>query len=545
MQRKYKNAVIAVLFTAGLIQRVSMENEISQKEMKEYTAFFDVPGTQMDKNNDVQDAIAEITGAKCQEIWLAGQTAEDAVASYIASGEYPDFISGNVALYEADALIPIDAYWEDYPNIRNYFSDENWDRLRQKDGHIYWIPQFGVVKDEAPEMLHEGEAFWIQTRVLKWAGYPDIRTVEEYFDLLEAYVKENPTSPNGEENIPFAILCDDWRYFCLENVPQFLDGYPNDGCCMVDPATHMVMDYNVTPTAKQYFQILNGAYHKGLIDPESFTQTYNEYLDKLSTGRVLGMVDQWWQFAYDVNDSLERMTEDGCGYVPLPITIDENITNQWHIKRGTELDVGTGLAVTISCEDVEGALQFVNDLMEEEVMRLRFWGIEGMDYMVDKQGVFYRTDEQRKRSRETGYVASHVCCYSYFPRIEGMLSDGINAFSPEYQQEEFLISLPKDIRACLEAYGCQNYVDMLENHESPGAWFPMYSYSDTLSLDQEAGRVWKEMEDVKKQYLPVVIMTEDFEDAWKQYMQAYEACQPEIFFAEMQEELERRLAASE
>ena len=57
------------------------------------------------------------------------------------------------------------------------------------------------------------------------------------------------------------------------------------------------------------------------VDPESFTQNYREYLEKLASGRVLGMVDQWWQFVYDVNDSLERMTAMGCGYVPLPITM--------------------------------------------------------------------------------------------------------------------------------------------------------------------------------------------------------------------------------
>ena len=33
-------------------------------------------------------------------------------------------------------------------------------------------------------MLHNGEAFWIQTRVLKWAGYPKITTIEQYFDLI-------------------------------------------------------------------------------------------------------------------------------------------------------------------------------------------------------------------------------------------------------------------------------------------------------------------------------------------------------------------------
>lgn len=129
---------------------------------------------------------------------------------------------GETALYEADALIPIDEYWDDYPNIKEYLSDEQWEKFRQPDGHIYWIPQFGVSHGDDVEMLHNGEAFSIQTRVLKWAGYPKITTIEQYFDLIESYVQANPTMPDGTENIPFTLLCDDWRYFCLENVPQFL-----------------------------------------------------------------------------------------------------------------------------------------------------------------------------------------------------------------------------------------------------------------------------------------------------------------------------------
>ena len=42
---------------------------------------------------------------------LVGQTSDQAIASYIAGGEYPDFISGNIDLYEANALIPVDEYW--------------------------------------------------------------------------------------------------------------------------------------------------------------------------------------------------------------------------------------------------------------------------------------------------------------------------------------------------------------------------------------------------------------------------------------------------
>lgn len=532
---------VTVVFAAGFF--FWQKNCVKHSEVKEFTAFFNVPGMERNVQNDIMDKIAEITGAKCHEIWLVGQTAYDAIASYIASGEYPDFISGDVTLYEAGALIPIDEYWENYPNIRNYMTNDEWNRFRQEDGHIYWIPQFGVVKEEATEVIHEGEAFWIQTRVLKWAGYPKINTVEQYFALIEAYMQANPYMENGEENIPFTILCDDWRYFCLENPPQFLDGYPNDGSCMVDPDTLTVLDYNVTETAKRYFEILNREYHAGMVDVESFTQTYDEYLDKLASGRVLGMVDQWWQFYYDIGSSLEHLNGQGYNYVPLPITMEEGIKNQWHVKRGNEFNVASGISITVDCEDVDGAMQFMNDLLGEEIMKLRFWGIEGEDYEVDEDGIFYKTVEQREEMGNAEYRAEHFCMYSYFPRLEGISADGINAYLPEYQPGEFFAGLSQDIKECFAAYGCKSYVDMLGTNEQPGPWYPMYSHSDMLTEETPAGKAWKEMGEIKQEYLPQVIMTDDFEGMWEQYMANYEACQPELFFDEMQKELERRIKA--
>lgn len=52
----------------------------------------------------------------------------------------------------------------------------------------------------------------------------------------------------------------------------------NDGSCIVDPDELKIVDYNTTPTAKRYFQKLNEEYQKGIVDPESFTQTYDEYI---------------------------------------------------------------------------------------------------------------------------------------------------------------------------------------------------------------------------------------------------------------------------
>ena len=97
--------------------------------------------------------LQEITGAKCKETWLTGQTAEEAVGTMIAGGEYPDFIDGGdgmAQLYDAGALVALDDYIDDYPNIKEYLTDQEWDKLRQEDGHIYWINQF-------PEHLRRGK----------------------------------------------------------------------------------------------------------------------------------------------------------------------------------------------------------------------------------------------------------------------------------------------------------------------------------------------------------------------------------------------------
>ena len=514
-------------------------------DVKEFTAFFAVPGSEINDDNEIQQMIADKTGVKVKETWLTGQTAEEAIGTLIAGGEYPDFIeggNGSIQLYEAGALVALDDYIEKYSNVKEFLTEQEWDALRQDDGHIYWIPQFSNIYGEEKECTHNDEAFWIQTRVLEWAGYPEVRTMDEYFDLIEKYNEANPTMEDGTANIPYTILCDDWRYFCLENAPQFLDGYPNDGSVIVDPKTQTIIDYNTTDTAVKYFKKLNEEYKKGIVDPESFTQTYDEYIAKISSGRVLGMIDQWWDFAYTGYDAIKAagLDKQGCSYVPLPITIDKSVKNQWHNSGGV-LNVSSGLAITTSCEDVDAAMKFVNDLLGQELHDLRFWGEKGVDYEVDENGEFYKTEEMRTKASDTAYKASHLCSYSYFPQWKGTSRDGINAMTPDGQPKEFYDGLAEDVKKCFDAYGVKTYVEMLGTSPAPGPWYPMYTFSSTMTTSTPGGTAWTKMGEIKHQYLPKVVMADDFDAAWDEYMKVYSDCNPEAFIAEMQKELDRRV----
>ncbi len=125
MKKRLVSAAVTVALFIGLIAGVTFKAS-DKKEIKHFTAFFSVEGDNIDPDNDIKQLIAEQIGAECEETWLVGQDKDDAINSLIATGEYPDFVLGETALYEADALIPIDEYWDDYPNIKEYLSDEQW-----------------------------------------------------------------------------------------------------------------------------------------------------------------------------------------------------------------------------------------------------------------------------------------------------------------------------------------------------------------------------------------------------------------------------------
>ena len=207
------------------------------------------------------------------------------------------------------------------------------------------------------------------------------------------------------------------------------------------------------------------------------------------------------------------------------------------------LNNSSGIAVTTSCEDPDRAFQFLSDIMEQDIHDLRFWGVEGVDYLVDEDGLYYRTQEMRDQLNDAQYKASHVCNYSYMPQWLGTSKDGKNAMQPAEQASEFYAGLSEPLANCFKAYNAGGYPDMVgSEYMETGIWYPMYSYSNNMDNSTPGGVAWTKMGETKHEWLPKVVMAGNFDSEWDTYMDAYSKCKPEDFFAEMQEELERRAA---
>lgn len=517
---------IILSLLAGIILVISLvlyNKEINDdyEEYKEFTAFFGFSGLghESNKNNRIQNKIEELTNTKISISWLGNKNLEDIIDKMIARKEYADFIDGADAtsqLILSGAYIPLEDYLPDYPNLYSYLSKDEWELMRNDDGHIYIIPQFGIVHGNETDTSHREEAFFIQKDVLVWAGYPKIKTVNEYFALIGNYLEAHPMI-NGRQTQGFLILCDGWRGFSLSNVPQFLAGYPNDGCAIVDAKTRTAKLYDFIPEAKEYYRLLNKAYHDGILKADTFVMTYDQYISQLSSGSVLAMVDQYWQF----ETAQEALYEQGLTertYVPLGLTIDEGVYERYRSVEA--LDISNGIGISTSCKDVRGALSYIDRILEQDIMKLRFWGEEDIDYSIDEKGLFYRSEEQRQNASSMSWIADNFYTLYYFPHFDGMLADGLNTIRPAEQPEEFFAALPDYDKELLNAYGYQSFVDFLnEPEEENPPWFPLYSFTNNLNTKSEIGKIHKRLEDIRKDWLPMVIMSEQgrFDFMWEEY----------------------------
>ncbi|MBP5792687.1 MAG: hypothetical protein J6W46_03480 [Spirochaetaceae bacterium] len=135
---------------------------------------------------------------------LAGDKNEK-IALLIGTGRLPDLVEVDSDKFQnAGCLRDLKPLIEKYaPNLKKHYASA-WKKMiyidSEKDAngkiieeHIYSLPKYGVLDGTPSDTYFNQSAWWIQKAVLKEFGYPVIKTVEQYFDLIEAYYKKHPS----------------------------------------------------------------------------------------------------------------------------------------------------------------------------------------------------------------------------------------------------------------------------------------------------------------------------------------------------------------
>lgn len=518
------------------------------KEPITFTMFIAGPGEAPAKDNKIIKKIQELTGVTIEFEYLVGDMNQK-VGIMIASGEYPDIIGAGQArgdFLRGEAFVALDDYLPNYPNLWKHFAPYE-KRLRDvsEDGKIYILDIWGRTyrledgQDDFYEGDYNGPAFWIQKDVLAWDNYSNPDTLDEFFDLLERYYAAHPTI-DGQPTLPFEIHSQDWRSFCLKNAPQHLIGGRNEGDVVVKPDTLEVEIYQNKWYAEKYYKKLNEEYKKGLINAETFTRNYDQYLSVISTGRVLAMFDQQWNFQ-DGENVLIAEGKIERTYVPLGLTFDGPAA-AYNRQRDAGLIGGNGIGISVNCKDIPRALEFMDMLLDEEVQTLLYWGIEGEDYYVDVNGRYRRTPEQKANFDNADWRLANAGwdLANQFPKIQGRYSNGNIAFNPAAQPEERLENQFEYDKAFYPKYGYFTKNDFLPTIPYPG--YPeVWSIFSTLPADNVAKPIFDEITDLQNRYLPGIIMSNDFDTAWKEYAARYESVDYNALETEIENQIQLRL----
>jgi len=466
---------------------------------------------------------------------------DEKIAQMTESGNYPDLLHiDSRKFYDAGALIPLDELIEKYaPRLKEHYAGI-WERMKEDDGHVYTLPAWGVTQGRDWSSWYGDSAMWVQKDVLREAGYPKITTMDEYFNLLINYKRKHPVI-NGQSTIAFTILTADWHSFCMINPPNFLAGFPNDGNGTVDPVTHEYKSILYQDISKRWFRKLNELNALGVIDRSCFTDTYEQYLEKIASGRVLGFHDQGWQFQQAEN-SLVSQDMYNRTYAPLPIVFDASVRP--HYRNRKLPNIGMGLGISVKAKDPVRIIRFLDAELSDDAQKvIGFWGIKGQDYQFDQHGIPYRTDAQRMQQRDDNWKLQNQAQLWYYlsPKIEGSFSNGYPANINDIFGEK-IVTMRDEDRKLWDAYNVSSYPEMMDmDPPENSVWFPAWQIQ--IRDGSEAKLTWQRAEAVYREYLPRIILAPaaQFEALWQEYIGELGRTGLDKYEAYMQSEINKRI----
>lgn len=497
-------------------------------------------------NDEVGKEITAKTGVTLEaEFDVGGGGGQEKISLMAAGGQYPDLIyaKGELGkLVDAEAVIDLkDLIEEHAPNIKKVMKD-NMNRMKyNKDSDaIYAIPtNVGV----GQQYFDATGGFQVQLRVLKELGYPEVKTVQDFENVLKAYVEKHPTT-DGQPTIPLLLNADGWKsMITVTNQAAITTGSMNDGEYHVDPATYETKLHYKRPEEKEYFRWLNHMYNEGLLDKDTFVQKDDQYKAKISSGRVLGLTSVEWEYQ-DAENALKKAGKDEYTYSHFPVTMGEQYKD--HAMQSIGVD-GYGISITTNCEDPVRAIKFLDWLSSDEGQILRNWGIEGKHYnIVDGKRVMpeeianEKTNDAANFAKRTG-----IDQYSIFGVRYG---DGVKDATDNYYTtnfpEQIIANYSQAEKYTLAAYNAQTWKDLFPSEDELPVkeWGALYNMQ--VPTDGQYQVIYQKTQDIVSKRIPEAVLAkpEDFDKIFDDFIAELNRAGAEEMEAEYTELVKARVS---
>lgn len=508
-----------LLTLAGCAGELDDSNDQAGSTLEPITfTFYNADGAEDPWTDPVALAITEATGVTLDTLYPS-DVEEKTVELMIATGELPDLIfakGDSDILIEQGALIDLSDLIDEYgPHIKALYGDEYEKLQSSRENPAIYQLYCGRVQDEA--LTSSGTA-QLQWAVLAFNDYRIPYTLEEYGDMIREY-KARHLNIDGQTTIGITLSVTDWHWYTtLANPSGYIANGAIDNGQWIVSDDYKVQYKHMVGGQKEYYRWLNRMYDEKVLDQEFAIQTHEDYLEKIASGRVLGLLDADWDYTTAEN-TLKAAGRYERTYAGLPVTIDSSVKCASLAPQGLN---SWGIGITTACKDPVRAIQFLDWLCTEEAQILVNWGIEGVNYYYDEDGVRCRTAEEIERAEKNVSYQNEtgVGLHSYpFPSYGNTVLDSTGNYFCILNPESVADSYNEQEQAALEAWDVERLTDIFPQADEfeKKEYTPLWSRILPEDLDRQLSRL---DEIAREGLIDCVVCTPDkFDSKWDQLQQ--------------------------
>ncbi|MCL1845124.1 MAG: hypothetical protein FWF77_04390 [Defluviitaleaceae bacterium] len=216
-------------------------------------------------------------------------------------------------------------------------------------------------------------------------GMPYVGTLEDFIPVLEAMVALEPYNEFGQRNFAVSFFPDwDGDMVMMVKSTGALYGYDEFGFGLYCTQTQTFQP--IFYENGQYLRALrfyNQLFQRGLMDPDSMTQTFDDMREKYLTGRAMWNIFSWMADPFNTEENMA----EGRAMMPLAASDQRNIVYGLNPFGGTRV-------WTIGAQSAhpELAMQIINWFSTPEGSLTFFYGPRGIMWDYNAYGNTYLTE---------------------------------------------------------------------------------------------------------------------------------------------------------
>ena len=445
----------------------------------------------------------------------------------LATGDYPEIIrleGGDIVqdYISADALICLDDYIASSANFKVRYAEQipYW-RASSTDGRIFtWNRYVPADMTNVMDILDIG----VRTDALEQQGWANLVSEDDWFNFLQKAMQDNPET-NGQKTVGMVLpLAESWG-------PSLLTEFCEKGGETNDQGTNDAVLWNqveqkwvgmwTLPAVQDSYRFFNRLYKAGILDPDCFTDTYDQVQEKINSGRALSVWYCTWMSS-SANATLVSNGNDAMQYINMPIRSNAQVAaglkRQIRVETTRPFD---SYAITKNAKYPDRLFALLDWALSDEGQILLQSGIEDVHY----------TYMDGKRTPTEAYINGVLTnpnystdegfdLASFFGACKQGDSQGIAynmQAAPEYYDEIFLSDRQKE---AYEKLGWDNSLSYwMETGELAPTGLAATCILDTSSEEGKLNERFKAWISVAATQL---VIADDFDATWAQLNAEYE-----------------------